>query len=148
MKLADHEPEATFPREGWTLYDGRCGFCLRWVHLWQKVVERRGFAVRDLQSASADRLLQIPEENLLDDVQVLTRSGTLESGANAYLYVSRKIWWAWPFYAIFHFSGFNSICQASIRFFGGATAGSIEIDIDSLATVDYHSKPATGTRKR
>lgn len=107
MKLADHESKTALPREGWILYDGRCGFCFRWVHFWQRVAERRGFAIKDLQSASADGTLQIPEENLLDDIQVLTRTGKLESGANAYLYVSRKIWWAWPFYAVFGLPGFN-----------------------------------------
>ena len=89
MKLRDHKSESSLPREGWILYDGGCGFCLRWVHFWKKVVERRGFAIKDLQSASADGSLQTPEENLLDDIRVLTRTGKLESGANAYLYASR-----------------------------------------------------------
>jgi predicted DCC family thiol-disulfide oxidoreductase YuxK len=94
MTLPDHEADSAVPREGWILYDGRCGFCFRWVHFWKKVVERRGFAIRDLQSAFADGSLQIPEEHLLDDIHVLTPSGKLESGADAYLYVSRQIWWA------------------------------------------------------
>lgn len=117
MRLANHESETGPPREGWILYDGRCGFCFRWVHFWKKAVERRGFAIKDLQSASADGTLQIPEERLLDDVQVLTRSGKLESGADAYLYVSRKIWWAWPFYGIFRLFGFNSILWWGYRWF-------------------------------
>jgi predicted DCC family thiol-disulfide oxidoreductase YuxK len=86
MRLSAHESESALPREGWILYDGECGFCFRWVHLWNKVIGRRGFALKDLQSASADGSLQIPQENLLDDIRVLTRSGELESGANAYLY--------------------------------------------------------------
>jgi predicted DCC family thiol-disulfide oxidoreductase YuxK len=107
MKLADHEPEFTLPREGWILYDGGCGFCFRWVHFWKKVVERQGFAITDLQSASAAGGLQIPQENLLDDIRVLTRAGKLASGADAYLYVARRIWWAWPFYGIFSLPCFN-----------------------------------------
>jgi predicted DCC family thiol-disulfide oxidoreductase YuxK len=80
--LSDHEAESILPREGWILYDGGCGFCFRWVHLWKKVVGRRGFALKDLQSASGDGGLQISQENLLDDIRVLTRSGKLESGAD------------------------------------------------------------------
>jgi predicted DCC family thiol-disulfide oxidoreductase YuxK len=117
MTLPGHEPDSVLPREGWILYDGRCGFCFRWVHFWKKVVERRGFAIKDLQSASADGSLQIPRENLLDDIQVLTRSGKLESGANAYLYVSRQIWWAWLFYAIFRLPGFNRMLWSGYRWF-------------------------------
>src|SRR5579862_7952790 len=117
MKLANRDSEDDLPREGWILYDGRCGFCFRWVHLWQKVIERRGVAIKDLQSALADRTLQIPEENLLDDIQVLTREGKLESGADAYLYVSRKIRWAWPFYAVFRLPGFNWMLWRGYRWF-------------------------------
>ncbi len=117
MILPNHETGFNVPREGWILYDGGCGFCFRWVHFWKKVVERRGFAIKDLQSASADGSLQIPQENLLDDIQVLTRTGKLESGADAYLHVSRQIWWAWPFYIIFSLPGFNSMLWWGYRWF-------------------------------
>jgi len=117
MKTPDHEPEPVLPRAGWILYDGRCGFCFRWVHLWKEVVAQRGFALKDLQSASADGSLQVSPENLLDDILILTRAGKLESGANAYLYMARQIWWAWPFYAIFSLSVFNWILWRGYRWF-------------------------------
>jgi predicted DCC family thiol-disulfide oxidoreductase YuxK len=117
MKLPNDKSESPAPREGWILYDGGCGFCYRWVHFWQKEVERRGFAIKDLQSASADGSLQIPQDNLLDDVRVLTPTGELESGANAYLYVARRIWWAWPFYAIFSLPGLNWMLWRGYRWF-------------------------------
>jgi len=117
MTLSDRESESVVPCEGWILYDGGCGFCFRWVHLWEKVVGRRGFALKDLQSASAEGSLEISSENLLDDIRVLTRSGKIESGANAYLYVARRIWWAWPFYAIFRLPGFNSVLWRGYRWF-------------------------------
>jgi predicted DCC family thiol-disulfide oxidoreductase YuxK len=106
MRSPDQEPESALPHEGWILYDGGCGFCFRWVHFWKKIIEVRGFPIKDLQSASADGSLKIPQANLLDDIRVLTRGGELESGADAYLYVARRIWWAWPFYAIFTFARF------------------------------------------
>lgn len=55
------------PSSGWILYDGECGFCFRWVHSWQNVVERRGFALKDLQTAATDGTLPTPSESLLDD---------------------------------------------------------------------------------
>jgi hypothetical protein len=90
MSKSDRESESAPPRKGWILYDGECGFCLRWVHLWKRAVERHGFALKDLQSASADGSLEISPENLLHDIRVLTRNGKLESGANAYLYVPKS----------------------------------------------------------
>ena len=92
--------------KGWILYDGACGFCYRWVHIWQEVVEGRGFEIKDLQSASREHMLEIPQEHLLDDIRVLTSNGDLYLGADAYLYVARRIWWAWPFYALFSLPGF------------------------------------------
>jgi predicted DCC family thiol-disulfide oxidoreductase YuxK len=92
MTTSDYKSESAYPREGWILYDGECGFCFRWVHLWKKVVGQRGFALKDLHAAYADGSLRISQEKLLDDILVLTRDGKLESGADAYLYVIRRIW--------------------------------------------------------
>jgi predicted DCC family thiol-disulfide oxidoreductase YuxK len=117
MTSSNHESEPSIPGKGWILYDGGCGFCFRWVHFWEKVVAGRGFALKDLQSAYSDGSLQISQKNLLDDIQILTRAGKLESGANAYLYVTRQIWWAWPFYGIFSLPGFNWILWQGYRWF-------------------------------
>jgi predicted DCC family thiol-disulfide oxidoreductase YuxK len=116
MSTADPKSTA-LPREGWILYDGGCGFCYRWVNFWKNVVARRGFGIKDLQSASSDGTLRIAKENLLDDIRVLTRDGKLESGADAYLYMARRIWWAWPFYAIFSLPGLNSLLWWGYRSF-------------------------------
>jgi len=116
MRLPN-ESESALPRKGWIPYDGGCGFCFRWVHLWERVVERRGFTIKDLQSAQADGSLQVSQENLLDDIRVLTRARKLESGADAYLYVSRHIWWAWPFYAVFRLPVFNRMLWWGYRWF-------------------------------
>jgi hypothetical protein len=80
MKNSNHEADSSAPREGWILYDGTCGFCFRWVHLRENVVLRRGFAVKDLQSAYADGSLLVPQKEQLDEIRVLTRTGKLESG--------------------------------------------------------------------
>jgi predicted DCC family thiol-disulfide oxidoreductase YuxK len=71
MTKPDQESKAMPPRVGWVLYDGGCGFCFRWVHFWEKVIERRGFALKDLQSARDDGSLKITQQNLLDDILVL-----------------------------------------------------------------------------
>jgi predicted DCC family thiol-disulfide oxidoreductase YuxK len=117
MRLANRESDSVLPRVGWILYDGGCGFCFRWVHFWKKVVGRRGFALKDLQSAFDDGSLRISQENLVDDIRVLTRAGKLQSGADAYLYVARQIWWAWPFYAVFRLPGFNWMLWGGYRWF-------------------------------
>jgi len=111
------DPKATLPAVGWILYDGGCGFCYRWVHFWEKVIERRGFSLKDLQSAWEDGSLKIARQNLLDDILVLTRDGKLERGADAYLFMARRIWWAWPFYAIFRLPVFHAMLWQGYRWF-------------------------------
>jgi hypothetical protein len=71
-------------------------FLFSMVHFWQKAVARRGFAPKDLQSAEEEGILQIPAENLLDDIRVLKVDGGLACGADAYLFVAKHIWWAKP----------------------------------------------------
>ena len=128
MRPPDRQSESALPREGWILYDGECGFCFRWVHFWKNIVERRGFAVKDLQSARADGALHVSQEKLLEDIRVLTRSGELESGADAYLYVAGKS-------GGHGLSTRSSACQALIECFGGAIVGLIEIDTESRVIV-------------
>jgi predicted DCC family thiol-disulfide oxidoreductase YuxK len=117
MSGPDQESKAAPPRSGWVLYDGGCGFCFRWVHLWEKVIARRGFALKDLESAWADGNLPIPQSKLLDDIRVLTPTGQLVSGADAYLFVAKQIWWAWPFYAFFRLPGLNWVLWRGYRWF-------------------------------
>jgi len=102
------------PLKGWILYDGGCGFCFRWVHFWEKVVARRGFERKDLQSAEEEGILQIPAENLLDDIRVLKVDGGLECGADAYLFVAEHIWWAKPLAMLFGLPGSIGCCGAGI----------------------------------
>ncbi|MGH9711390.1 MAG: thiol-disulfide oxidoreductase DCC family protein [Candidatus Acidiferrales bacterium] len=117
MTDSRQEQTSTIPRAGWILYDGGCGFCFWWVHFWQKVIERRGFALKDLQTAAVDGTLQTSAENLLDDIRVLTSNGEVKSGADAYLHVTRRIWWAWPFYAVFSLPGLNWVLWRGYRWF-------------------------------
>jgi len=87
------------------LYDGRCGFCSRWVKYWEKTLTRRGFAIASLEEPWVAGKLEMPHEKLLTDIRLLTADDRLISGADVYLYVTRRIWWAWPFYAIFSLPG-------------------------------------------
>jgi hypothetical protein len=72
-----------------------------------KVVARRRFERKDLQSAEEEGILQIPTENLLDDIRVLRVDDGLECGADAYLFVAKHIWWAKPLAMLFGLPAFN-----------------------------------------
>lgn len=86
---------------GWVLFDGSCGFCRRWVVYWAATLRKRGFEIAPLQEAWVRQRLAPPsEEDLLRDLRVLLESGGELRGADAYRYVMRRIWWAYPFYLL------------------------------------------------
>ena len=103
--------------QGVVLYDGQCGFCSRWVKYWAGTLGRRGFEIASLDEPWVADRIKMPHEELLTDIRLLTIDGQLISGADVYLYVTRRIWWAWPFYAIFHLPGFNWVLWQGYRWF-------------------------------
>jgi predicted DCC family thiol-disulfide oxidoreductase YuxK len=105
------------PARGWVLYDGGCGFCSRWVGFWAKTLRRHGFEPAALQEPWVSQKLGMPVNALLADIRLLTSTGDLISGADVYLYVTGRIWWAWPFYAIFSLPGFNRLIHVGYRWF-------------------------------
>jgi predicted DCC family thiol-disulfide oxidoreductase YuxK len=103
------------PRAGYILYDGECSFCIRWCKLWRPVLESNGFTLEMLQAPWVASTLGIPLEELLHDVRLLTPEGRLISGADVYLYVARRIWWAQPFAYWFGLPGFKTLLELSYR---------------------------------
>lgn len=99
------------------LYDGGCAFCTRWVKFWADVLHRHGIGTSELQEPWVEQRLGLPPEQLLYDIRLLRSDGQLISGADVYLYVWRRIWWAWPLWAIFSSPGFNKLIHAGYRWF-------------------------------
>jgi len=100
---------------GWFLYDGECGFCLKWVRRLGPILKSRGFTPEPLQTPWVAERLKMPLSELLHDVRLLTQDGHLYSGADAYLYVAKKVWWAVPFAWLFSLPGFHGLLAAAYR---------------------------------
>jgi len=115
--VSESASAVTQVRRGIVLYDGQCGFCSRWVRYWAGTLERQGFAIASLGEPWVAEKINTPREELLTDVRLLTTDGQLISGADVYLYVTRRIWWAWPFYAFFSLPGFNRLMHLGYRRF-------------------------------
>jgi predicted DCC family thiol-disulfide oxidoreductase YuxK len=92
---------------GWVLYDGDCAFCVRWLHFWSPVLRRRGFEIDTLQA----------RHETLRDIRLVTTAGATYAGADVYLYIARRIWWAWPFGVLFSLPGFNWLIWTGYRWF-------------------------------
>jgi predicted DCC family thiol-disulfide oxidoreductase YuxK len=105
----------------WVLYDGTCGFCSRWVPFWKGTLERHGIGIADLREPwVAERLgaKGVAAENLLDDLRILVaESGDVIPGADAYRWAFRRIWWAWPFWALSVTPGLRQLFDGGYRAF-------------------------------
>jgi predicted DCC family thiol-disulfide oxidoreductase YuxK len=103
--------------QGCVYYDGNCAFCSDWVGYWQKTLAKRSFCVAPLQAEGSHAKLKLSDAELLNDLRLLTEKGEVISGADVYLHVMRRIWWAWPLYLIFSMPGFNYLLHRGYRTF-------------------------------
>ena len=101
--------------EGWLLYDGDCAFCVRLLHFLSPVLRRRGFEVDTLQAEWVPDSLGMTRDEIVRDIRLLTAGGSSYAGADVYLYIARRIWWAWPFGFLFSLPGFKSLIWAGYR---------------------------------
>ena len=101
----------------WILYDNQCGVCSSWVQFWRPTLAQRGIDIAGLQEPWVVERLKVTGEKLLYDIRFLTRENTAVSGADVYLQVAQRIWWAWPFYALFSLPGFNRLLHLGYRWF-------------------------------
>ena len=102
---------------GWVLFDGACSFCTRWAAFWSGALKRRGFEIAPLQAPEFAGRLGLRSDELLADLRLLLPGGRLLSGAEVYLYLARRIWWAWPFWALFGLPGFHALLRTGYRWF-------------------------------
>ncbi|MHC4955412.1 MAG: thiol-disulfide oxidoreductase DCC family protein [Planctomycetota bacterium] len=89
-------PEARENMRGWLLYDGRCPICRRGVRRLGGIIRRRGYRLAPLQRRWVQERLAARREELPDAMFLLLPDGRLLAGADAYLFLCRRVWWATP----------------------------------------------------
>lgn len=102
---------------GHVLYDGDCGICQKILGQMSTSFEKRGFAVAALQEEWVAEAIDISGVDLYRDLRVLLVDGTLYSGAEAYRYMMRRIWWTYPVYLVSLVPGFRQFFDWCYRKF-------------------------------
>jgi predicted DCC family thiol-disulfide oxidoreductase YuxK len=100
---------------GWLFYDGECPFCCAIVHRFRRILARRGFGFRPLQSPGAAQQLGLEDRELLREMRLLLADGRTLGGADAVVEVARHIGWAWPLWLLTRLPGTRSVLRAIYR---------------------------------
>lgn len=85
---------------GWIIYDADCGICTAWISRCKNIFLRRNFDMVPLQAEWIRRELDLDYPDMLRDFRIRLAGGDLLEGADAYRWLLRKIWWAYPFYLL------------------------------------------------
>lgn len=90
------------------VYDGECGFCLRWIALWRELTEGRV----EFSPASDKRFPEIPEADCDRSSQFIDTDGKVYTGAEAvfrmFRYAHGKGAWLWAWR---HVRGFEQLSE-------------------------------------
>jgi predicted DCC family thiol-disulfide oxidoreductase YuxK len=96
-------------------YDDECRFCRAMLYRFGRMLARRRFTFVPLQSPGAARILGVADEHLLDEMRVRLDDGVVCGGASAVAAIARRIWWAWPLWALSRLPGAMPPLNAAYR---------------------------------
>jgi predicted DCC family thiol-disulfide oxidoreductase YuxK len=106
------QPRIGAKSRGAIFYDASCGLCSAGERRLHRIVERRGFDLVPLQDPRAIELLHLAPGEVPPEMKLRTPDGTVLGGADAFVHISRYVWWAWPLYAIARVPGVRPILRA------------------------------------
>jgi predicted DCC family thiol-disulfide oxidoreductase YuxK len=92
-------------------YDATCGLCSAGERRLGRIVERRGFRIVPLQEPWAADLLGLAPGEVPDEMKLRTADGRVLGGVDAFVHVSRFVWWAWPVYALARVPGVRPLLR-------------------------------------
>lgn len=112
-------------------YDADCAFCVGVLRPFERILARRRIVFVPLQTPGAAATLGVRDEHLLDEMRLRLPDGRVFGGAAAVAELARRIWWAWPFWALTRLPGAMPPLRAIYRWIArrrGCAAGACEID--------------------
>jgi predicted DCC family thiol-disulfide oxidoreductase YuxK len=96
-------------------YDDECEFCRGMLRRFGRTLARRRFTFVPLQAPGAARMLGVSDEHLLDEMRVRLDDGVVCGGASALVAIARRIWWAWPLWALSGVPGVMPLLDVAYR---------------------------------
>jgi predicted DCC family thiol-disulfide oxidoreductase YuxK len=112
-------------------YDTDCRFCVNAARRFERVLARRRFELVPLQTPGAAAEFGVRDDQLLAEMRLRRRDGTVFGGAAAIVEIARRIWWAWPLWALSRLPGAMRPTRATYRWIArrrSCADGTCEID--------------------
>ena len=85
----------------WVLYDATCPFCISGINIFKSSLDKNNCKVQPLQNKQILKILNVDNDDF-PEMKVIGEDRKLYGGARAIVYLSGKIWWAKPLWALSH----------------------------------------------
>jgi predicted DCC family thiol-disulfide oxidoreductase YuxK len=112
-------------------YDADCQLCVTAARRFERVLARRRLALVPLQIPGASDAFDVADDHLLDEMRLRLPDGTVFGGAAAVAEIARRIWWAWPLWALSRLPGAMRPMRATYQWVArhrGCADGACEIE--------------------
>ena len=86
----------------WVLYDASCPFCIGTINAFKATLEKRNCKIKPLQNKTVMNILGVEEGDEFPEMKVIGNNRKVYGGARGVVYISRKIWWTYPLWALSH----------------------------------------------
>ena len=103
------------PAQGWVFYDGDCGLCTRAATRFAGLLARHQFRLAPLQAEWVRAQLGLGTEEPLAEMKLWVADARVYGGAAALVQIARRIWWAWPLFAMAHLPGGMAVLNQIYR---------------------------------
>ena len=100
---------------GWVFYDGECQLCINNTRRFEKLLRRQNFELATLQTPWVRERLGLKPDSKLTEMVLQTSDGQIFGGADGIAQIARRIWWAWPLFALAQIPGIHFIFRAIYR---------------------------------
>jgi predicted DCC family thiol-disulfide oxidoreductase YuxK len=110
--IPKHTSEAA---QGWVFYDSDCPLCSRTVKRFAPMLRRHHFVFAPLQAAWAQKRLGLKPGDPLVEMKLLAKDEIIYGGVDALAQIARRIWWAWPLFALVQIPGMMILLRVIYR---------------------------------
>lgn len=108
-------PPTVPPAQGWVFYDGQCLFCIRVMDSFRGLLHQHGFELAPLQTQWVSARLGVSPHGPFNELLVMLPDGKVFGGADGILQIVRRVWWAWPMFALAQIPGAILLLRAIYR---------------------------------